>query len=115
MKIIIDWQIYTDGDFYLENYEKYDLKRVEDDLYAYSGIRVFDNTSDIDCMMEARDFLEEMLCDMRVLPNHYYILHYLYKVFDSLIRFVCAREPGAVKEHMPGNYDNTRCFIYILD
>ena len=115
MKIIVNWSLYTDGDFYLENRERYGGVPDEEYSDTYKGIRIFENKNKLSCMIEARDYLEEMLCDMRVLSGHYYILKYLCDMFDPLIRFVCACEPGVLCKELHGNYEGTRISIDILE
>ena len=115
MKIIVNWSLYTDGDFYLENRERYGGVPDEEYSDTYKGIRIFENKNKLSCMIEARDYLEKMLCDMRVLSGHYYILKYLYDIFDPLICFVCACEPGVLCKELHGNYEGTRISIDILE
>lgn len=112
MKITITWRLYTDGDFSLNNYEKYNC--IEYDGYEqYFGMKEFENKDELQCMVDGRTFLEQMLCDMHVSYTHYYILEYLYQMFEKLIKFVCKREEGIKTEYMSGNYEGTEIIVVV--
>lgn len=112
MKISIIWNLYTDGDFSLKNYEKYNCLDF-DGYERYFGIKEFENEDDFRCMDAARTFLEQMLCDMHVSYTHYYILRDLYEMFEPLIDFISKRKPGVEKRYMSGNYNGTDITVAI--
>lgn len=76
-------------------------------------MKEFENKDEIQCMIDSRTFLEQMLCDMCVLYTHYYILEDLYKMFEQLIDFVCKLENGVKTEYMSGNYDGTEIIVVV--
>ena len=112
MKITIIWKFYTDGDFSLNNYEKYNCIEY-DGFEKYFGIKEFKNKDEIQCMIDSRTFLEQMLYDLHVLDTRHYILEDLYEMFEQLIEFVCKLEVGVKIEYMSGNYDGTEIIVVV--
>lgn len=126
MKIMIKANFSTDGDYHIEGYDFSDEKFVKDidinlpdrnfkintrgynkhpfdDEYSF-GI-VFE-CEDIDyCQMYARSYLEELLCNIRFLSTHYYIMPHFYEMFDKGIKSIGHENYycGTVS----GNYDGT--------
>lgn len=113
MKIVIDWCLETDGDFTLEDVSKYDVEPFE-----LANVAVFTSTTDNTlCKIEATHYLEEMFCDLRVAPSHYYIYKSLYRMFDNLIEFIrkYKESDGDVvcTEVIGGNYEGTEITVHI--
>jgi hypothetical protein len=67
--------------------------------------------SKFDAWWRAQRLLEHMLCDIRVIHTHHYVLDYLYHMFDNTIRDLHDRLPSSYHQ-VSGNYDGT--FIEII-
>ena len=113
MKIVIDWCLETDGDFTLDDVAKYEVESSElADVVEFTSTT--DNTL---CKIAAAHYLEEMFCDLRVAPSHYYIYKSLYRMFDNLIEFIRKyNETDGDVEHtevVGGNYEGTEITVHI--
>lgn len=126
MKIVIKANFSTDGDYAVDNYV-YSLSTVCEDIdinlpnrkfkiYTsennqhlfdddYTFIKVFKCEDSTYCEMYARSYLEELLCNIRFLSTHYYIMPYFYEMFDKAIRSIGHEE--SFYESIGGNYDGT--------
>lgn len=126
MKITIKADFQTDGDYCIEDYN-YVSKIVREDIdinLPDRKFKVFQNgyntypfedeyhfemcfeCEDEDyCKIYARNYLEELLCNIRFLSTHYYIMPYFYDMFDKGIRSIGKENHyfGSVS----GNYDGT--------
>lgn len=107
MKIIINTYLYTDGDFSLNNPEKYDIT-ADEDCYIYTGVKTFDDST------AARKYLEDMLCDMHVCGSHWRILIQLLDMFEPLINFADDCERGTIRRYMYGNYTDTKISVAVI-
>lgn len=123
MKIVIKIGIETDGDFRLENHKEY--KMTYDNSGGYDGVFVFEEETPLypyedhsynrfDAWWRAQRLLEHMLCDIRVIHTHHYVLDYLYHMFDDAITALHERK----KTHygyVSGNYDGTYIEFSIVE
>ena len=102
MKINIIYNLYHDGDFRIENPEEINCQKIND--WEYAGTK------------EAREFLEEFLCEhLRVGASHYWILGDFCTMIDSLIEFIEDYESGNVMKvkRLSGNYEGTEIIVKI--
>ena len=114
LKIVIDWALYTDGDYRLDNAEEYGCKDDEREWGHYSGKQTYVMSEDKGCRREAVSFLEKLLCDIRVGYTHYYLIKDMYEMFEKAMRFIGNKENyGAEYFYMGGNYDGTELSIKI--
>ena len=114
LKIKINWSLYTDGDYHIDNYEKYGCKDHEDGSEYYVGEITFVMSEDKGCRREAISILEQMLCDIRVGYNHYWLIKDMYDMFEKAMRFVSKKDNyGEESVFMGGNYDVTEIRIRI--
>lgn len=115
MKINIIYQLYTDGDFHIENQEKINCYKLSD--YEYSGSKLFTGNNIQDVCIEAQTFLQEFLCEhLRIGSLHYYLLEDFYNIIQSLLDFISNYKSGNVTkcEVLSGNYEGTE-FIIIIE
>lgn len=134
MKIIIKAEFNTDGDYRIEGYDFNSSKRVEDidinlsdrkfkifteeyclhpfdDEYSFGKSFECEDTSY--CQIYARNYLEELLCNIRFLSTHYYIMPYFYEMFDKAIK--CIGHENHFYDCISGNYDGTELEIWVTD
>ena len=133
MKIVIKANFSTDGDYRVDNY-MYPLSTVCDDIdinlpnrkfkiYTsennrhpfdddYTFIKVFECEDSTYCEIYARSYLEELLCNIRFLSTHYYIMPYFYKMFDNAIKSIGHEE--YFYDSIGGNYDGTELEIHTI-
>lgn len=126
MKIVIKANFSTDGDYCIDGY-KYSYSTVCEDIdinltdrkfkiYTrennqhpfdddYTFIKVFECEDETYCKMYARSYLEQLLCNIRVLYTHYYIIKYFYEMFDEAIKSIGHEE--YFYDSIGGNYDGT--------
>lgn len=111
LKIDIEWSMCTDGDYRLDNADKYDIYTGYE---SYSGNKVFTSSNDDVIRREAVSFLEELLCDIRYKPSHHYVMKYMYEIFEKSISFISKGDNyGCNIESVGGNYDGTTIHINI--
>lgn len=113
-KIHINYKMYTDGDFYIENPEEINCQKISD--YEYTGTKEFKADNVCKATREAREFLEEFLCEhLRVGASHYWLLLDLYTMIESLIEFVVNYYSGNTMkaERLSGNYEGTEIIVQI--
>ena len=96
MKIVIQIRLETDGDYRLENADSYKMSSGFEDycgdfvfdentpLYPYEGF----NYIQFDAAWRARRLLEHMLCDIRVIHSHYYVLDYMFHMFYDAMQAI---------------------------
>ena len=134
MKIIIKADFSTDGDYRIEGYD-FSISDFEKDIDInlpnrsfviktkgfnrylfdedYSFGIVFECEDASYCQMYARSYLEELLCNIRFLSTHYYIMPHFYEMFDKGIKSI-----GHEKHYygcVSGNYDGTDLEIVVED
>ena len=69
MKINIIYNLYHDGDFRIENPEEINCQKIND--WEYAGTKEFKVGDECEVRREAREFLEEFLCEhLRVGASH---------------------------------------------
>ena len=117
MKITIEYTLYPDKDFCLNNPENFNGKFV-DEIDSYVGKVSFDGAEpDI----EAQDFLERLLYGgIHVKPSCYYLLQHFRNVIDNLEDFICngysfiLTEPKIeYSQSIGGNYEGTEFKVTI--
>jgi hypothetical protein len=118
MKITIRYTLHPDKDFRLNNPEKFNGKFV-DEIDSYVGKVSFDGA---ESGIEAKDFLERLLCDgIHVKPSCYYLLKRFCDIIDNLEDFISNRnsfiliEPEIVEysQSIGGNYEGTKFKVTI--
>lgn len=112
LKIHIQFQLCTDGDYSLSNPELFGatLNHYED----YIGEKIYKMEDTIMCQISAREFLEDFLCNgLHVSPSHYYLLKDFYEIIDESIKFITKGEDGCLTKELSGNYDGTYLTIII--
>lgn len=113
-KITLKIGLETDGNYSLTNNAMY--------LMPYDGSGYFHNfvfdtntepqpweepyTSSREPAYRALDLLEKMLCDIHVASGHYYIMDYIFHMFDEAIHAIYRREPQ-FESSVSGNYEGT--------
>jgi len=125
MKIIIKAYFSTDGDFRIDGYDFSSKKIVKDidinltdrkfkiysegynkNFYDEYSFEVVLKCEDVDyCKMYARNYLEKLLCNIRFLSTHYYIMPYFYEMFDKAIKSIGHKTH--FYDSIGGNYDGT--------
>ena len=114
MKINIIYNLYHDGDFRIENPEEINCQKIDD--WEYAGTKEFKAGDECEVRREAREFLEEFLCEhLRVGASHYWILGDFCTMIDSLIEFIEDYESGNVMKvkRLSGNYEGTEIIVKI--
>lgn len=112
MKISIDWKYCTDGDFSIRENNLFEFKY--DCGEDYFGLEIFENEDSDRAKMEARSYLEQILCETHVSYTHYYLLEDLYFLFNEAIEFLYNKENQKVfHKELGGNYDGTYVHIII--
>ena len=126
MKIIIKANFSTDGDYHIEGYD-YSSTRVCEDIDInlsdrnfkvftdgcnmhpfdedYSFEMCFECEDASYCQMYARSYLEELLCNIRFLSTHYYIMPDFYEMFDKGMNSI--GHENYYYGNVSGNYDGT--------
>ena len=118
-KITLTIGLETDGDYSLTNN---DLYLMPWDGSGYFHDFVFDDntepqpwedpyTSSREPAYRALDLLEKMLCDINVASGHYYIMDYIFHMFDDAIHAIYRREPQ-FESSVSGNYEGTSIEVY---
>lgn len=114
MKITVDWAYYTDGDFSMRENPFFKFKYDGDE--TYSGVEIFENEDETRAKMEARSYLEQLLCESHVSYTHYYILEDLYKMFEAGMDFLYNKDGETVfHKEITGNYDGTYLHIIFIE
>lgn len=123
MKICMEINLYTDGDYYLNNYMRYASTHKEDDG-DYHIEKVFElnkNDSDFDLKLNVNvvSYLEKILCDMNYSYTHYYIIEDIYNLFNNAIEFVMKLHDDSYEKYfydnIGGNYDGTEITITVTE
>ena len=118
MNITIRYKLHPDKDFCLNNPEKFNGKFV-DEIDSYVGKVSFGGAEP---SIEAKDFLERLLCDgIHVKPSCYYLLKRFCDIIDNLENFISNRnsfiliEPEIVEysQFIGGNYEGTEFKVTI--
>ena len=121
MKIKIIVSLYTDGDYgfaYNEEtggafYQDYGLNednhfRFVDDYYdsqTYVLAATFEDENYVTCKYEAQHFLSKVFCNIRVVYTHWYIMEYIFKMFNDAKNNIHWLNEGTFE--MSGNYEGT--------
>ena len=122
MKIEILYNLYTDGDYRLNNPEYFgctgrNVKTEYDDFYDYVGSKLFENKNESTCRMYAKEFLEKFLCDgIHVSPGHYWLLKDFYNIIEGLMEVISENFEGDEKEYigeLSGNQTGTEITVTI--
>lgn len=115
MNIFIEVNLNTDGDFYLNE----DYKFKEDINYDYESYYIYKNFKETEpphpswdseswLRYEAKNFLIEILINLRFNNNHYYLMSTLCDFFDKAIKKI---NTIGIREyyidHLWGNYEGT--------
>lgn len=84
-----------------------------EDFEWYNIYGKFENDSVIGCKIEARIFLEKILCDIHVRSNRY-LLPINYNMFDKAIQFInITSVSDSCYEIMSGDYEGTSIEVTI--
>lgn len=118
MKIRIKYYFYTDGDYSLRNVENFGCTgrevEIEDEYFDYIGVTDFENEEVWRCKLEAKSFLEKLLCDgIHISYAHYYLIEDFYNIIESLIKFINENDSGEFYRKLSGNYDGTMIGVEI--
>ena len=133
MKITIEANFRTDGDYHIEGYDYSKILNESEDIILpdrsfkihtktwnshlfdedYDFYQEFECEDADYCKIYARSYLEELLCNIRILSTHYYIMPYFYEMFDNAIKSI-GREKHFY-ECIGGNYDGTDLEICTID
>ena len=115
MKIFIYWNLDTDGDFSLKNYNEFD--GIYDGSDGYCGYKIFEFEDRYKCKYEAKRFLSKMLCEIHVSYTHYWVIEKIYEIFNSAIMFITEYDINDANsnyiEYMDGNYSDSYISITI--
>ena len=120
MKIKVLYKFCTDGDFSLRERDYFCCTGInvsvgEDEYYDYIGEKEFDYENVWECKMEAKHFLEDLLCDgIHISSSHYFLMEDFYHMIDSLIKFIDGNDSGSLVKELSGNQDGTEigvCFV----
>lgn len=114
MKIIISISLETDGDYSLRNNKLYGM---EWDGSGYFNTfeftentpkQLFEFSSEVkfDPCWRACSLLKRILCDIHVYHTRYYVLDYLYHMFEDAMEAV-GRHEKEFEACVNGNYDGT--------
>jgi len=84
---------YTDGDYSLKDPKRFECierdYKFEGLIYDYLGMKTFEDKDINSCKLEAKTFLEDLLCEgIQVNPTHYWLINTFYKAIDSLIKYI---------------------------
>lgn len=118
MNITIRYKLHPDKDFCLNNPEKFNGEFV-DEIDSYVGKVSFDGAEP---SIEAKDFLERLLCDgIHVKPSCYYLLKRFCNIIDNLEDFISSRSSFILTEpeifeysqSIGGNYEGTEFKVTI--
>lgn len=122
MKVYVSVSLETDGDYTLRNNEAYGMEY--DGSGYYSTFEFTDDTPKQDFeyssyiglgpAFRACRLLEKMLCDIHVHYTHYYVLDYLYHMFNDAIEALERREKE-FEASISGNYEGTFVEIRVED
>ena len=108
MKIIIKYELNTDGDFYLDTQQSVGCYYHDRDDHKYVGHKVIVSDDNTTSKMKAEQFLSELLCNsIRVNFTHYHVLSYFYDMIDEMITFVKSNDSGSHRVELSGNYTGT--------
>lgn len=125
MKILIEINLYTDGDYRLENYLDYNSDG-EDGYYSYYIRKFFEidenyDKLDFHCKLnvDVKGFLEKILCDIRYSSTHYYIIKDIFNLFDNAIGFIRQLHNNSYEtnfyDSIEGNYEGTNITIKVSE
>ena len=131
MKITIEASFYTDGDYRIDGYvypavtisSEKDIKLPDrqfkiymtdyayHEFESYHFIKTFGCEDSSYCQIYARSYLETLLCNIRFVGTHYYMIPYFYEMFDKGIKSI--GHTDYFYDSIGGNYDGTDLEIKI--
>lgn len=113
MKIIIKFNLETDGDFSLRNPEQFGTYLI--DFEQYSGEKIFEDTDVWRCKYNAKCFLENFICDgIHISSSHFYLLKEFVDVVIELESFINNADYGYFTKEIFGNYEGTEISVEIV-
>lgn len=114
MKISISVSLETNGDYSLHNSGLYGMEY--DGSGYFNTFEFADNTPKYDFESDyvihfdpcwrACSLLEKMLCDIHVYHTRYYVLDYLYHMFEDAMKAI-GRHEKELEVSVSGNYEGT--------
>lgn len=126
MKIVVNVDFETDGDYSILKAKELEMTVGFED---YSAVKIFclENNptpkktgweEDSWIKYQAKNFLEEILCNIHVSGSHYYLIKDFYEMFDDGIKFISNYSEGdghIFSRYMSGNYEGTELKIYFFE
>lgn len=116
-KIFINFDICTDGDFYLEKLPDGMESYVKCDDEDYTINAIFEKKEDEkDWQLKGRAklLLTSIFVNFRFGTNHYYISDYMFKLIDGAVDFINKNKEGIYSEGISGNYEGTDLYILMV-
>ena len=88
MKIRIRYYFCTDGDYSLKNPDDFGCTEreveIDDEYFDYIGTIDFENEEAWRCKLDAKTFLEKLLCDgIHISYTHYWLMKDFYSLKDN--------------------------------
>ena len=95
-----------DGTGYFQHYSFYDGldRQVWEDVH----------TATREPEYRALALLEQMLCDIKIAPGHYYIMDDIFHMFDDAMKAIGRREKS-FESSVSGNYEGTFIEVYVSE
>lgn len=123
MKVIINYKLYTDGDYTLRNPEKFGcidkcITLNDFEYYDYVGLKEFQNDEKWRCKNNAKDFLWKFLCEgLTISYTHYWLLKDFYNIIEYLTSVIDQFENGVneITQCISGNYLGTEIKIKMIE
>lgn len=114
MKIEISYGFQTDGDYSLKTPKKFGCIG-ENEHFDFIGTKTFTNNETWRCKLEAKTFLEQLLCDgIHISHTHYWLMEDFYDIIDSLIDYINQNDFGTSTRILSGNYSPTTIAVEIF-
>ena len=122
MKIKVSYQFYTDGDYTLRNPEEFGCVERGVKVKGYDrcadfvGEMIFEDCDSLVCKVDAKSFLQKLLCDgIHVSYTHYYLLEDFYNMIDNFIDFIDCYYGGKYCQSIDGNQDGTEIRVEFIE
>lgn len=120
MKIRIIYTFYTDGDYSLRSPENFGCTgrevEIDDEYFDYVGAMDFENEDVLKCKLDAKSFLEKLLCDgISISHTHYWLMKLFYNIIEELIDFINNNNSGLLCKDISGNQDGTRIIVTFIE
>lgn len=109
MKIDISYTLYTDGDYYLKDSEKFGASRISGEC-KYVGCATFTNEVIWRCKNETKNFLWKLICEgIQISYTHPWLVDDFYHCIEALVDHINVFDSGDIiaTEYITGNYDGT--------